>query len=112
MNQKQNLEQAEEMLFEEMEYAAELLQNREDFGRSGVLHAVHACYSFLHVRGLSGQALKPLYDVVTAFEDVEEGTCPNFSTTRSSAVMYQNGSGLGRMRPARSSYMPPPAWRR
>ena len=55
-----DLELVEQALFEEMEGAAELLQSEEDFGRSGVRHALHACYSFLHVRGLSGQALKPL----------------------------------------------------
>jgi hypothetical protein len=71
-----DLGRAEQMLFEEMEHAASLLQSEDDYGRSGVCHAIHACYSFLHVRGLSGQALKPLYDVVTAFENVEEGVLP------------------------------------
>jgi hypothetical protein len=71
-----NLEQAERLLFEEMEHAAELLQSQEDFGRSGVRHAVHTCHSFLHVRGLSGQALKPLIDLVAALENVDEGVLP------------------------------------
>lgn len=66
-----NLELAEQALFEEMERAAELLQSEEDFGRSGVRHALHACYSFLHVRGLSGQALKPLVDLIAALESVD-----------------------------------------
>ena len=52
-------EVAEQALFEEMERAAELAQSDKDFGRAGVIQAVHSCYSFLHVRGLSGQALKP-----------------------------------------------------
>jgi hypothetical protein len=51
---KTDLEFAEQALFEEMEHAAELLQSEEDFGRSGVCHAIHSCHSFLHVRGLSG----------------------------------------------------------
>jgi hypothetical protein len=71
-----NLERAEQALFEEMERAAELLQSQEDFGRSGVRHALHACYSFLHVRGLSGQALKPLIDLVAALESVDRGVLP------------------------------------
>ena len=71
-----NLELAEQALFEEMEHAAELLQSQEDFGRSGARHALHACYSFLQVRGLSGQALKPLIDLVRALEDVDHGVLP------------------------------------
>src|SRR5262249_52456841 len=43
-------------LFVEMEHVAELLQSQGDFGRSGARHSLHTCYSFLHVRGLSGQA--------------------------------------------------------
>ena len=71
-----DLELAEQALFEEMEHAAELLQSEEDFGRSGVRHALHACYSFLHVRGLSGQGLKPLIDLIAALESVDEGVLP------------------------------------
>ena len=71
-----NLERAEQALFEEMERAAELLQSQEDFGRWGVRHALHVCYSFLHVRGLSGQALKPLSDLVAALESVDRGVLP------------------------------------
>jgi hypothetical protein len=71
-----DLQRAEQALFEEMEHAAELLQSEEDFGRSGVRHAVHACYSFLHARGLSGQGLKPLIDLVAALESVDAGTLP------------------------------------
>ena len=71
-----DLARAEEALFEEMERAAELLQSEDDFGRSGVRHALYACYSFLHVRGLSGQALKPLTDLIASLEDVDEGTLP------------------------------------
>jgi hypothetical protein len=73
---KAGLELAERLLFEEMEHAAELLHNEEDYGRSGVLHALHACHSFLHVRGLSGQALKPLIAGVEAFEIVDKGILP------------------------------------
>jgi hypothetical protein len=71
-----DLEWAEQVLFEEMEHAAELLQSEEDFGRSGIRHAIHACHSFLHVRGLSGQALKPLMDLVLAFESRDQGILP------------------------------------
>src|SRR5665648_269631 len=71
-----NLDEAERALLEEMEAAAELLQSKDDFGRAGACHAIHACHSFLHVRGLSGQALKPLIDLVAAFNDVDEGTLP------------------------------------
>jgi len=71
-----NLERAEQALFEEMEHAAELLQSEGDFGRSGVCHAIHACHSFLHVRGLSGQALKPLIDLMAAFESIDKGVLP------------------------------------
>jgi hypothetical protein len=71
-----NLELAEQAVFEEMEHAAELLQSQEDFGRSGARHALHACYSFFQVRGLSGQALKPLIDLVMALEDVDQGVLP------------------------------------
>jgi hypothetical protein len=73
---EENLERAEQALFEEMECAAELLQSQEDFGRSGVRHALHACYWFLNVRGLSGQGLKPLIDLVAALENVDEGVLP------------------------------------
>lgn len=71
-----NLDEAEQALFEEMEHATELLQSEGDFGRAGVCHAILACHSFLHVRGLSGQALKPLLDLVAAFENIDEGVLP------------------------------------
>jgi hypothetical protein len=71
-----DLARAEQVVFEEMEHAAELLQSEEDFGRSGVRHALHACYSFLHVRGLSGQGLKPLIDLMAALENVASGALP------------------------------------
>lgn len=71
-----SLEVAEEALFEEMESAAELAQSQADFGRAGVIHAVHSCYSFLHVRGLSGQALKPLADITSALKSLESGVLP------------------------------------
>lgn len=73
---KADLELAERVLFEEMEHAAELLHNQEDYGRSGVVHALHTCHSFLHVRGLSGQGLKPLIDVMKALESVDKGILP------------------------------------
>ena len=73
---KADLALAELTLFEEMEQAAKLLQSQEDFGRSGVRHAIHACHSFLHVRGLSGQALKPLIDLIGALESVVSGVLP------------------------------------
>jgi hypothetical protein len=59
-----------------MEHAAELLQSEEDFGRSGVRHALDACYSYLHVRGLSGQGLKPLIDLIAALESLDAGNLP------------------------------------
>jgi len=59
-----------------MEHAAELLQSEEDFGRFGTNHALHACYSFLHARGLSGQGLKPLIDLMAALESVASGVLP------------------------------------
>jgi hypothetical protein len=73
---KADPELAERVLFEEMEDAAKLLHNQEDYGRSGVLHALHSCYSFLHVRGLSGQALKPLINAMKAMESVNSGKLP------------------------------------
>jgi hypothetical protein len=73
---KADVVRAERALFEEMEHAAELTQSREDFGRAGVIHALHSCYSFLYVRGLSGQALKPLVDVMSALESVGKGVLP------------------------------------
>jgi hypothetical protein len=73
---KTDLELAERVLFEEMEHAAELLQDQEDFGRSGVFHALHACHSFLHVRGLSGQVLKPLMDVMKALGSIDKEILP------------------------------------
>ena len=73
---KADLPLAESALFEEMEHAAELLQHEEDFGRSSIRYAVYACYSFLHVRGLSGQALKPLADLMAAFESADKGILP------------------------------------
>jgi hypothetical protein len=73
---KADLARAELLLLDEMEHAAELLQSQEDFGRSGIRHAIHACYSFLHVRGLSGQALKPLTDLMQALESVASGVLP------------------------------------
>jgi hypothetical protein len=71
-----NLERAEQDLFEDMERAAELLQSQEDFGRSGVSYALNACCACLHARGLSGQALKPLSDLIAALRDVDEGVLP------------------------------------
>jgi hypothetical protein len=71
-----DLARAEEVVFEEMEHAAELLQSQEDFGRSGVRHALYACYSFLHLRGLSGQGLKPLIDLIAALDSVDRGALP------------------------------------
>jgi hypothetical protein len=71
-----DLARAEQVVFEEMEHAAELLQSEEDFGRSGARHALHACYSFLHVRGLSGQGLKPLIDLMAALENAACGVLP------------------------------------
>jgi hypothetical protein len=73
---EENLERAEQVLFEDMERATELLQSQEDFGRSGVRYALHACCACLHVRGLSGQALKPLSDLIAALENVNEGVLP------------------------------------
>lgn len=67
---------SERALFEEMERAAELLQSEQDYGRSGIRSALLACHSFLHVRGLSGQGLKPLIDLLSAFKSVEESTLP------------------------------------
>jgi len=71
-----DLARAEQVVFEEMEHAAELLQSEEDFGRFGTNHALHACYSFLHARGLSGQGLKPLIDLMAALESVASGVLP------------------------------------
>src|SRR6476660_9361907 len=71
-----DLARAEQVVFEEMGHAAELLQSEEDFGRSGTHHALHACYSFLHARGLSGQGLKPLIDLMQALESVASGVLP------------------------------------
>lgn len=71
-----DLARAEQALFDEMEHAAELLQSKGDFGRSGVRHALHACHSFLYVRGLSGQGLKPLIDLIAALEGLDGGVLP------------------------------------
>jgi hypothetical protein len=73
---KADLALAERVLFEEMEHAAELLQSEDDFGRAGVVHALRTCHSFLLVRGLSGQALKPLIDLINALESVDKGVLP------------------------------------
>src|SRR5262245_14602738 len=73
---EENLQRAEQALFEDLERAAELLQSQEDFGRSGVSYAIHACCLFLHVRGLSGQGLKPLSDLIAALESVDRGVLP------------------------------------
>lgn len=45
---KADLELAERALLEEMEHAAELLHYQEDYGRSGVLHAIHTCHLQSH----------------------------------------------------------------
>jgi hypothetical protein len=73
---KADLEVAERVLFEEMEDAGKLLNDQEDYGRSGVLHALHSCHSFLNVRGLSGQVVKPLIDAIRALESVGKGRLP------------------------------------
>ena len=70
------LEFAASALVEEMERAARLLQTEQDFGRSSVSRAIYACYSFLYVGGLSGQALKPLADLLRALDSVDEGVLP------------------------------------
>lgn len=70
------LEFAATALIQEMERAARLLQTEQDFGRSGVSRAIYACYSFLYVGGLSGQALKPLADLLRALDSVDEGVLP------------------------------------
>lgn len=66
---------AEETLFEELEAVAQL-RSDEDFGRQSAKRAISACYSFLLVRGLSGQALKPLQNLLAALDDVANGTLP------------------------------------
>lgn len=71
-----DLAPAASALLQEMERAADLLQSEQDFGRSGVSHAIGACCNFLFLRGLSGQALVPLADLLRAFESVDQGVLP------------------------------------
>lgn len=71
-----DLEIAEQTLFAEMEHAARLYQSEEDFGRNAARHALQACVCFSLRRGLSGQALKALADLMGAFDKVDEGTLP------------------------------------
>ena len=107
-----NLERAEQALFEEMEGAAELLQSQEDFGRFGVRHALHACYSFLHVRGLSGQPLKPLMISLPPWRAWTKVSYPRSSIRNFGLARLRSESGPDRPPPAKPSFMLPPAWMR
>ncbi len=59
-----------------MEEAAKILFSEDDFGRAAVLHALQAVWSFLHVRGLSGQAMAPIRALMLALEGVGRGNLP------------------------------------
>ena len=65
-----------------MERATELMQSEEDYGRAAAIHAVYVCYSFLHVRGLSGQGLKPLAHLLASLQAVKEGNLPEIFDPR------------------------------
>lgn len=71
-----DLESAEQILFEELEYAAKLSRSGDDCGRSAAHFAIHVCYSFLLSRGFPWQALTPFNDLLHGFKDVAEGTLP------------------------------------
>ena len=67
---------AEKRLFNELEQIALNLASTEDFGRAVAIEAMKSICIFLHDRGLSGQALKPVIDILKAFGDVEKGVLP------------------------------------
>ena len=67
---------AEKQLFHELEQIALTLVTAQDSGRAAAIKFVKLICAFLRDRGLSGQALKPLINVMKAFQDVEEGVLP------------------------------------
>lgn len=70
------VEPAEEALFESLEVTAAENISAEDFGRKAAREALQACLKFAHDRGLSGQALKILADLIEALDDVDRGVLP------------------------------------
>lgn len=66
----------ERALFRRMEQIAREASQAEDFGWAAAFKAVQACRELLRARGLSGQALKPLTDILMALADVHSGILP------------------------------------
>ena len=54
--------QAETALFVALEANARELNDASDFGRAAGIEAIASIWEWLRMRGLSGQALKPLSD--------------------------------------------------
>src|SRR5829696_2258564 len=70
------IEPAEEALFESLEITATENISAEDFGRKAAGKALQACLKFAYDRGLSGQGLKILADLIQALDDVDRGVLP------------------------------------
>jgi hypothetical protein len=67
---------AERALFESLEATASDYSSAEDFGRQAARESLQACLKYLHDRGLSGQGLKALADLVRGLDDVDRGILP------------------------------------
>ncbi len=70
------LNQDEERLFRDLELVFEENLEVADFGRRAAKDAVQLAFTYLDKRGLSGHAMKPLFDVFRALQDVENGVLP------------------------------------
>ena len=84
--------QAERQLFEFLEDTASRQANSQDFGRQAVREALDIVLEFLRLRGLSGQAMKPLTDLLHAFDDVRRGVLPEMFDPKSADRYGAEGS--------------------
>jgi hypothetical protein len=91
--------EAERALFESLEVTATDYMKADDFGRQAAREALRACLKFLHDRGLSGQALKALADVIRALDDVDRGVLPEIFDPQAGERAGAEGTNA----------MPPPA---
>jgi hypothetical protein len=82
---------AERALFKDLEDIALEYFQAEDLGRKAAKDSLIACMEFLHARGLSGQAMKALLDLVAAFKDVERGNLPELFNPKAGTIAGASG---------------------
>ena len=82
---------AERALFKRLEDVELEYHQAEDFGRKAAKDSLIACMEFLRARGLSGQAMKALLDLVAALEDVERGNLPELFSPKAGTIAGASG---------------------